>query len=242
MSSCSTTPRDLCVIPGHQLRDRLADHAALLGVEAAQDRLHTVLDPLQPLLQLDDLLGHPGELGPGGEVEVHQHLVQRLLTGLLGGCLRGQHLLQRAAHHLGEALGVHGLAEHARPRLDPLIEELLPLADQIGTGRGLREHAGPVLEPLVEHGRQKATGSGGAAGGVIWDTSLVQAWVDSSSWRFHVSNSCVVGSLMPPLPSGAPATPRPWASSATPRRDRRSARCGRRAARCSPFRGCSPRR
>ena len=32
-------------------------------------RLHAVLDPFHPLLQLDDLLGHAGELAPRGEVE-----------------------------------------------------------------------------------------------------------------------------------------------------------------------------
>ena len=91
MSPCSTTRGDLRAVPG-------VNSAIVLPImgapwlEPAQDRLDPVLDPLQPLLQLDDLLGHAGELAARGEVERRSSLLQRLLAGLLHRRLGGQHL------------------------------------------------------------------------------------------------------------------------------------------------------
>src|SRR5437762_8443089 len=44
------------------------------------------------------------------------------------------------------------LPEHLRPRLDPLVEELLPLADEVGAHRRLGEERRPRLQALVQHG------------------------------------------------------------------------------------------
>ena len=81
-----------------------------------------------------------------------------LLGGLPEGRLQHEDLIERLAHELGELLGPHRLTQDLRPRLDPLVEELLPLGQELRRRGRLAEELCPRLEPLVqdrppEHGR-----------------------------------------------------------------------------------------
>src|SRR2546430_10070616 len=66
--------------------------------------------------------------------------------------------VQTCALLVGELLGPHRLTQDLRPRLDPLVEELLPLDQELRRRGRLAEELCPRLEPLVqnrppEHGR-----------------------------------------------------------------------------------------
>ena len=107
-------------------RPRLAGRSERLLQTPRQGR-DGVLQPLEALLQLDDLLGHARHLRARRKVEGLQGGLDGLLGQALGRRLAHQPLVEGLAHHLGEGLRAHGLAERLRPGLDGLVEELLPL-------------------------------------------------------------------------------------------------------------------
>ena len=208
--------------------------------------LHPVLDPLQPLLQLDDLLGHPGELGPRGEVEGLQRLRRSPARrpSSAGACAASICSSERPIIW-AKRLGAHRLAR-ARATTPRSTDRGTASTAPTRSGRGrasARTCWAHCSSPWLSTGRQNAIGSGAAAGGVAWVTMRVQAWVRLLELALpRVEQLRRRDRVMPPLPSASawPASRRDLRPAVhAPRPAPRSARCGRRAARCSPSRGCS---